>query len=562
MNMIVVLAIVAGVLWLGLMMVSALRNRGGEEIAPNLKPGINDQELETRRLEKGQKVAIIGSAFLAISLPLYFLGEQNRQEGFVEEFAHDSELRGEHLVEEFACFSCHGPLGVGGVAPFVEPRSGVSVDWAAPALDDVLYRFDEDELNFWITFGRGNTPMPAWGLPGGGPLNENQVVDVINYLRTIQVSQQEAVDRTVGMLATQEIRLVSGDATMASTIVDQEQILAEIDQAPADSDFIGPLSEEARSILEDAEEGIDTDGDGLSDTSEVELSAISEESAEYFREVDAISLDPNTPDAEIIDEFLAALDAASGKDPILGSYADAIRSTVENQEEGEDTDGDGLTDATEASVSGQSIEASASTIPSGIETISLDPSNPESSGEPDHATANRMVGGLGSVAISTNVADENSVKLKDQEGAGLEFLLDADAEKAWEIDVAGVAASMETSEDDATRAVTLFNAHCARCHTASFSAGSPFTLEAGSGGFGPALWDGRPIVQFGEAPTSAEETDLLVEFIIKGSEAEKPYGLNGFGSGRMPAFGAILSMDDIDLLAQYLRGSNLDGVVE
>ena len=119
---------------------------------------------------------------------------------------------------------------------------------------------------------------------------------------------------------------------------------------------------------------------------------------------------------------------------------------------------------------------------------------------------------------------------------------------------------MGVSDEEASRAVHLYNANCARCHTASFSAGVEFTREAGSGGFGPALWDGRPVVQFGEKPAGDDETDLLVEFLIRGSEAEAPYGLNGFGSGRMPAFGAILSIDDIELLAAYLRGGSLDGM--
>ena len=91
------------------------------------------------------------------------------------------------------------------------------------------------------------------------------------------------------------------------------------------------------------------------------------------------------------------------------------------------------------------------------------------------------------------------------------------------------------------------------------SAGVPYTLEAGSGGFGPALWDGRELVQFGEAPDDPDEPDLLIEFLIKGSESQKPYGLNGFGSGRMPAFGATLSAEDLGLLARYLRGGNMDG---
>ncbi len=119
---------------------------------------------------------------------------------------------------------------------------------------------------------------------------------------------------------------------------------------------------------------------------------------------------------------------------------------------------------------------------------------------------------------------------------------------------------MEVSEEEAQRAVALFNGYCARCHTSGFSAGVPYTQEAGSGGFGPALWDGRPLVQFGEAPPEgSEDPDLLVDFLINGSEAETGYGINGFGSGRMPAFGAILDQGDIELLARYLRSGNLDG---
>lgn len=562
-NFITVLAVVAGIVWLGLMVVSALRNRGGEEVAPNLQPGIDDQQLETRRLEKSQKVAIVCSAFLAISLPLYYLGETNRQEGFVEEFAEGSIVRGEHLVAEFACFSCHGPLGVGGVAPFVEPRSGVAVDWIAPPLDNVLYRYDEAELNFWITFGRGNTPMPAWGLEGGGPLNELQVLDVIEYLKTIQISQEDAVLSAAAQVPVQLGRLGAADATMEATLLNQEQVIAEIKQAPGDADFIEPLSEEAREILDEAEKGLDTDADGLSDAAEVELSAISTEALEFFQAVKPVNLDPNTPDAEKVEEALGALEAATETDPILVTYQDAIQTIVaedEITEENPDSDGDGLSDAAETAINGQMAEAANATVPSGVVEISLDPTNPETNGEPDRTVANRMVGGLESSAITASVAKENGDKLLAQEEAGMEFLVAAAETRAWEIDIAGVAAAMGVSEEEAERAVGLYQANCARCHTASFSAGMPFTGEAGSGGFGPALWDGRPVVQFGEAPTDEAETDLLVDFLIKGSEAEKPYGLNGFGSGRMPAFGFTLSMEDIELLAAYLRAGSLNGI--
>ncbi len=80
----------------------------------------------------------------------------------------------------------------------------------------------------------------------------------------------------------------------------------------------------------------------------------------------------------------------------------------------------------------------------------------------------------------------------------------------------------------------------------------PFTQPAGSGGFGPALWDGRPAVQF----LSDED---LVAFLIVGAEANQPYGVNGFGNGQMPAFGQILSIEDITDLAHWLRTGDLTG---
>ena len=34
----------------------------------------------------------------------------------------------------------------------------------------MFYRYSEDEVRYWITYGRQNTPMPANGLEGGGAL--------------------------------------------------------------------------------------------------------------------------------------------------------------------------------------------------------------------------------------------------------------------------------------------------------------------------------------------------------------------------------------------------------
>jgi mono/diheme cytochrome c family protein len=70
--------------------------------------------------------------------------------------------------------------------------------WAAPSLNDIFYRFTDDpatgiqQVNQVITYGRPGTPMPAWGVAGGGPKNTQAVTDLVEYLRSIQISPDKA----------------------------------------------------------------------------------------------------------------------------------------------------------------------------------------------------------------------------------------------------------------------------------------------------------------------------------------------------------------------------------
>jgi mono/diheme cytochrome c family protein len=629
-NIITVLALVAGIVWLGVLFVFAVRNRGGEQVAPNLRPGITDEEMETRRLEGGQKAAIAFSAFLAISLPLYFLTEPQRQEGFVDEFDEASIERGGHIVEEFRCFDCHGPEGSGGVARYIEKRSGVTVSWVVPSLNDIFFRYDEDEVVFWVTYGRGNTPMPPWGLAGGGPLNEDQVEDVVNYLETIQVTQSENLADIEPGINTALDNLANADAIVEAELLKQRQVVADITAAPSNLDIAKPLSTQAREVLDAAGEGIDTDADGLSDTSETELSAISQEAVTSFQIVEPVTLDPAVADAELADQALAELQAATETDPIVITYVTAMETAMEEGavdpsvglspaalasleetrvaaadagvtvpdsienlddaqamvtaldeaaaadppveaaatlsgdaktaiEDGSDPDGDGLSSGAETDMNTQVAAAITATTPSQVTLITLDPTNPASmGGEADATTATTFVGNLESLTTTLTVTTNNKDALLEAETGGVEYLEESLALKTYSIDFEGVAEAMGSTVEEAQRAVGLFNSTCARCHTAGYSAGVPFTQEAGSGGFGPALWDGRPVVQFGEAADDPAN-DLLIQFIMEGSKAQTPYGLNGFGSGRMPAFGPNLSAEDIALLARYLRGGNMDG---
>ena len=104
--------------------------------------------------------------------------------------------RGLEIYEVKAqCVNCHGPEGVGGQASFIiTDENGDFVDqvnWAAPALDTVLWRFSEIEVKDVLQYGRPGSPMAAWGTVGGGPLSDQQLDNVIDYLWSVQLTEAE-----------------------------------------------------------------------------------------------------------------------------------------------------------------------------------------------------------------------------------------------------------------------------------------------------------------------------------------------------------------------------------
>lgn len=558
-SLVITLAVIGGVAWLAFLGVSALRTRGKEQVPQNLAPGRSDEELETNRLERFQQVAVVLSGFMAVSLPLYFLGETDRQESFVDQFHEESVTRGEHLVTEFACFSCHGAGGSGGSASYIEKRTGVTVSWAAPSLNDVLYRYSPDEVNFWVTYGRPNTPMPPWGVAGGGAMNEAQVADIVAYLGTIQIPQQEVLGEIQGAVNGEMNRLDGADQAMASAIITQSQLVADITRAPDLAAEADALAKEMRAAFASAGVGVDTDGDGLSDIAEAQLTETTQEFAGLWAlpGIEATAFDvansqsTGRPDREVAEELLTTLSGLAPDLPILANQVTAIEAAL--AETGDDQDADGLTDAAEGAISTALDLAINLVRPPSVIVLDLDPTDAESSGQRDLRAATAAVAANEGVALQQTVTTNNQERLLTAAQAGLDALLRAREQHQWEINIEGVAAiAFGGDVEQASRAVGLFNGYCARCHTSGWSAGVPFTQEAGSGGFGPALWDGRPNIQF----LSAED---LVKFITEGSVAQAPYGVNGIGSGRMPGFGQILSAEDLTLIATYLRSGNLTG---
>ncbi|MDQ3679108.1 MAG: cytochrome c [Actinomycetota bacterium] len=179
------------------------------ELAPNRKPYLDDEGLEGPRLNRAQVSAFLMLVVVGVGLPAYWLREPSRQEGAARGFDERAAERGFVLfqpndspvpagnVGKFGCGGCHGATGQGGQTTYSLPdpldpsKPPRQVRWKAPALDTVLLRYSPDEVASVIVYGRVNTPMPPWGVEGGGPMNDQQVQDLVAYLQSIQRDPKE-----------------------------------------------------------------------------------------------------------------------------------------------------------------------------------------------------------------------------------------------------------------------------------------------------------------------------------------------------------------------------------
>ena len=168
------------------------------ELAANKKPYLDDEDLEGKKLDWSLGFALVTLGILALSLPFYWLAEPGRQEGAVDAYQLNFESRGEGLYLESAqCVNCHAAGGVGGVAAYVlQDQDGqflANAAWVAPALNNLYNRYSEEEVTYVLNYGRPGSPMAAWGTPGGGPLTEQQVQNVQEYIQLFQVQSLDPI---------------------------------------------------------------------------------------------------------------------------------------------------------------------------------------------------------------------------------------------------------------------------------------------------------------------------------------------------------------------------------
>jgi mono/diheme cytochrome c family protein len=272
-------------LGLGVYAFTTLRKTPEAKPPENLDPFLDDDDLEGRRLERVLGWALLFAAVTAVALPLYWLREPDRENASENYFDSGSVERGQTLfaapgqegfnaASSLQCAKCHGDKGVGGSVSSTYDPDGEGgkplqqVIWKAPALNTELLRFSEDEVHDIITYGRPGTPMQAWGLPGGGPKNEQAIGDLVAYIKSIQLTPDQAQSEAQKALddakkaASAQVATARADLKTAQdgekqAIANLEKVNADPKATPKDKADARAAADSAPDTVKAAQEALD-----------------------------------------------------------------------------------------------------------------------------------------------------------------------------------------------------------------------------------------------------------------------------------------------------------------
>ncbi|MCP4247982.1 MAG: cytochrome c, partial [bacterium] len=268
------------------------------------------------------------------------------------------------------------------------------------------------------------------------PLNDQQLDFVIEYLKSIQIPQAEAIAAVDGKVAAELASLEAAPALIDTAIAAQTGELAAIISGPDRSQWAEDLEANLRQVLDTADSDPDSDFDGLSDDAENQINRISE---------------------------LAFANVGTDATPATASAADRLILEIDP--------------ANPFSTTGQTGQAL-----------------------PDQQAAEQLLRELQAQMAALGPLAANNDVLRETAETALANLESTGAEERYAVDFDALAERVfDGNVATAERAYGLYSAYCARCHTAGYSAGPVGALEPGSGGLGPSLRDGRSVVQFPDA---------------------------------------------------------------
>ena len=122
-------------------------------------------------------VGLVLTVILMVSMGVAFVMENGRIEGVASVVQKKSLQHGRQLFVD-NCTSCHGTRGEGGAGAVLNNSI-------------LLKKASNDVLFAAIVAGRPSTIMPAWGQANGGPFTDEDIRDLVTFIRAWEPSAPE-----------------------------------------------------------------------------------------------------------------------------------------------------------------------------------------------------------------------------------------------------------------------------------------------------------------------------------------------------------------------------------
>jgi mono/diheme cytochrome c family protein len=173
--------------------------RPGQPDIPNaMKPGPSDQELERSRLVRMQAWGVALVLLMALWIPIVWFMEPSANardqtvinESYVQQGMQLTQLPTKENPAGFGCVRCHGTDLHGGFNYIAASKTVVKVPdlqtvCGGPNTGHPQIKSLGDIINT-IAQGRPGTDMPSWSVRYSGPLDDDQINAIVNYILSIQ----------------------------------------------------------------------------------------------------------------------------------------------------------------------------------------------------------------------------------------------------------------------------------------------------------------------------------------------------------------------------------------
>ena len=125
-----------------------------------------------RSLDRHYVWGLVFMVVLIVGFPLYRIREPHLRADALQQQRVTYTKLGASLFSH-NCAECHGRRGTGGDAPTLNAKQFLSST-------------SDEQIHLLVAGGVSGSSMPAWSIDFGGPLTDEQVRQIVTYLRSLE----------------------------------------------------------------------------------------------------------------------------------------------------------------------------------------------------------------------------------------------------------------------------------------------------------------------------------------------------------------------------------------